>query len=83
MIDLYTEVFKYFFELSPETFFSTDLAERINLTQKAETLRKPAAINNAYFIEGNLSSTAIFDKIKYALKLFNVEEELSIKYIEE
>ncbi|AEC17690.1 hypothetical protein UMN179_01673 [Gallibacterium anatis UMN179] len=83
MIDLYTEVFKYFFELSPETFFSTDLAEKINLTQKAEALRKPAAINNAYFIEGNLSSTAICDKIKYALKLFNVEEELSIKYIEE
>ncbi|KAA6329079.1 hypothetical protein EZS27_022079 [termite gut metagenome] len=82
---LYIEVFRQLFELQPETFFTTELAQRIGLSKNIEEghLRKPAAINDTYFIETNMDSTAKFDKIKLALTFFDIEDELIIKYAEE
>lgn len=80
---LYTEVFKTLFELQPETFYSTDLFERIGLVkgeQARDSLREPVEISENYFIESNLDSNAKFARIKYALSVFNMEDELSIKY---
>lgn len=82
---LYTEVVKQLFEFQPETFFKTDLGERIGLTKtKTPTNpRQPIQINDTYFIEGNLDSVSKFDRIKHALTIFEMEDELTIKYTDE
>lgn len=81
---LYVEVFKQLFDLQPETFFTTDLAEKITLTKspKDGNPRQPVQINDTYFIESNIDSISKFDKIKYALTIFDSEDELTIKYAE-
>lgn len=81
---LYVEVFKQLFDLHPETFFTTDLAEKITLTKnpKEGKPRQAIAINNTYYIEGNIDNIGKFERIKYALTIFNSEEELTIKYSE-
>ena len=79
---LYVEVFKQLFELQPETFFTTDLAEKITLTKnpKEGNPRQAVAINDNYFIEGNIDNVGKFEKIKHALTIFDSEDELTIKY---
>lgn len=82
---LYVEVFKQLFDLQPETFFTTDLAEKVTLTKnpKEGTPRQPVQINDTYYIEGNIDNIGKFDKIKYALTVFDSEDELTIKYAEQ
>ena len=79
---LYAEVFKQLFDSQPETFFTTDLAEKLTLTKDPENgaLRQPVKINDNYYIEGNLDSNGKFERIKYALSKFGFEDELLIKY---
>lgn len=79
---LYGEVFRQLFELQPETFFKTDLGAKIGLTESPVpgNPRQPLAINDSYFIEGNLDNNGKFVRLKYALTLFRLEDELSIKY---
>ena len=81
---LYVEVFKQLFELQPETFFTTDLAEKITLTKnpKEGNLRQAVPMNDTYFIEGNIDNIGKFEKIKHALTIFDSEDELTIKYEE-
>ena len=81
---LYVEVFKQLFELQPEIFFTTDLAEKITLTKnpKEESPRQAVPINDTYFIEGNIDNIGKFEKIKHALTIFDSEDELTIKYAE-
>jgi len=81
---LYVEVFKQLFELQPETFFTTDLAEKITLTKKPKegNPRQAVAINDTYYIEGNIDNIGKFEKIKHALTIFDSEDELTIKYAE-
>lgn len=79
---LYVEVFKKLFELQPDTFFTTDLGNRIGLTKHSaeENTRQAIPINDTYFIEGNLDNIGKFDRIKQALRIFDFEDELTIKY---
>lgn len=79
---LYMEIFKQLFELQPETFFTTELSEKINLTKTPveANLRQAYQINQTYFIEAHMSNAEKFNKIKYALSLFDLEDELTIKY---
>lgn len=79
---LYVEVFKELFDLQPETFFTTELATRISLTKnpKEDSLRQSVAINDTYFIEANIDSMGKFSRIKQALTIFEIEDELTIKY---
>jgi hypothetical protein len=81
---LYVEVFRQLFDLQPETFFTTDLADKITLTKnpKEGNPRQPVAINDTYFIEGNIDNISKFEKIKHALTIFDSEDELTIKYAE-
>lgn len=81
---LYVEVIRQLFNLQPETFFSTDLAERLSLTKKPDEfgLRTPIAINETYYIETNIDNIGKFDRIKQALIYFDSEDELTIKYAE-
>ena len=82
---LYAEVFRQLFELEPETFFSTDLGDKIVLTKSTlkDNLRQAIKINDTYYIEGNVNNSVKFERIKYALTIFNSEDELVIKYAEE
>lgn len=79
---LYLEVFKKFFEIQPETFFTTDIGGRIGLTKNPDEngLRQPASINDTYFIESNIDSNGKFERIKQALSILDFEDELTIKY---
>jgi uncharacterized protein with ParB-like and HNH nuclease domain len=79
---LYTEVFKQLFDLQPSTFFTSEIGTRIGLTKNptAGNPRQPIAINDTYFIEGNLDNVNKFDRIKQALTVFDLEDELTIKY---
>ena len=81
---LYVEVFKQLFDLQPETFFTTDLAERISIPQntKEGNPRPALKINDTYFIEGNIDNIGKFDRMKHALSIFDSEDELIIKYAE-
>lgn len=80
---LYVEVLKQLFDLQPETFFTTDLAPRIVLTKNPDELRQSAPINDTYFIETNIDNMGKFERLKKALTIFDLEDELSIKYSEE
>jgi hypothetical protein len=82
---LHVEVFKQLFELQPETFFTSEIGPRIGLTKNPVegSHRQPIAINDTYFIEGNLDNIGKFDRIKQALTLLNLEDELTIKYVNE
>ena len=82
---LYVEVFKQLFDLQPETFFTSDLGEKISLSKNPnkESHRQIVELNETYFIEGNIDNIGKFDRIKYALNLFGFEDELIIKYSEE
>ena len=77
---LYVEVVKALFELHPQTFFTSDLAERVGLTKEPQALRQAAPINDTYYIEANHDSKNKFDRIKRALTVFDFEDELLIKY---
>ncbi len=79
---LYVEVFKQLFELQPETFFTTELGNRIGLTKHSleGNLRQAIPINDTYSIEGNLDNISKFDRIKQALIIFDFGDELTIKY---
>lgn len=81
---LYLEVLKQLFDLQPETFFTTDLAEKITLTKEPKEgyPRQALPLTDTYFIEGNIDNIGKFDKIKHALKIFGFEDELTIKYSE-
>lgn len=81
---LYLEVFKQLFDIQPETFFTTDLAEKITLTKdpKEGNPRQAIPINDTYFIEGNIDNMGKFEKMKHALTIFDSEDELIIKYAE-
>lgn len=78
--ELYVHVIKTLFELQPDTFFATDLSETVELTTEKEKLILAAQINEAYYIESNLSNTTKFERMKHALSLFNCEDDLLIKY---
>lgn len=79
---LYIEVFKQLFDLQPETFFTSEIGNRISLTKnpKEDGLRQAVSISDTYFIEANIDNVGKFDRIKQALTIFGFEDELMIKY---
>jgi len=80
--DLYSHVIKTLFDLEPKTFFTTDLEEKIFLTKDKSQLRQPLQIHETYYVEANLDSNNKFNRIKHALSIFNLEDELFIKFDE-
>ena len=81
---LYAEIFKQLFDLQPETFFTSDLAVKLALTNSPteESPRQKIWISDKYCIEGNMDSQSKFERIKFALTIFGFEDELFIKYAE-
>jgi uncharacterized protein with ParB-like and HNH nuclease domain len=79
---LYLEVFKKLFAQQPETFFTSEVGEKIGLTTNSNEygLEQPVALNDTYFMEGNWNNMRKFERIKLALTVFGFEDELFIKY---
>jgi len=82
VLELYLSVFRELFEARPEAFFSSpDLKEKIRLTDKKENkLWSPALVNGTHYIETRFSNEDKFKRIKMALALFDMEDELTVKY---
>lgn len=79
---LYIEVFRQLFDLQPETFFTSEIGQKISLSKNfdEDSLRQPVKLNDTYSIESQLTNEAKFDRIKQALTIFGFEDELVIKY---
>jgi hypothetical protein len=77
---LYSEVMVTLFDLHPQTFFTSDLAEKLYLTKDHKKLRQPVQLNETYFIESTFDNRAKFERIKRALTVYGFEDELTIKY---
>ncbi len=77
---LYAHVVKTLFEIQPQSFFASDIGERINLTKYSSELRQALAINDTYFIENNYDSRSKVERIKHILTHLDLEDELTIKY---
>jgi len=67
------EGMKTLFYLHPQTFFTSDLAEKLSLTKDAKTYRQALPINETYFIESNLDSSGNFSRVKRALTVYDFE----------
>lgn len=83
--DFYVSVFKQLFELSSELFFTTGLRERIMLVSdiNIERLERDyEKLNDTYYLYTNIVNSTKFDRIKEALTMLGLEDELSIKYAE-
>ena len=82
---LYIEVFTRLFDLQPETFFTSEIADRLSLTKTpdANGLRQAVSISETYFIEANIDNMGKFDRIKKALTSFGFDDELSFNYTDE
>ncbi len=79
---LYQYVVRQIFELAPEEFLHK-LKDKLQITTDSTKLRNPKKIDETYFIESNISSLVIFDRIKLILSTFGFEDELIIKYHEQ
>jgi len=81
--ELYEYVLSFLFKEQPEVFFNTDLGEKVKLTNQKDQLRQPLPLSEVYFIEANHSNKAKFERLKYALTIFGITDELFIKYAPE
>jgi uncharacterized protein with ParB-like and HNH nuclease domain len=79
---LYVEVIRQLFDLQPETFFTSDIGQRISLSKNPveDNLRQAVSLNDTYFIESHMDNESKFARIKQALTIFGFEDELIIKY---
>ncbi|MDR2423975.1 MAG: DUF262 domain-containing HNH endonuclease family protein [Prevotellaceae bacterium] len=85
MVEYYVEIFKRLFELQPRKFFTTDLGNRIGLSKLGEesALRRAVPVNDTYFVEAPYLTKDLFNRIKYALTIFELEDELMVKYAQQ
>lgn len=80
---LYQEVMKKLYELDSKLFFTTDLHSKLDIRKETENLRRFFPLGDSYFMEYNLSNIDKFNRLKYALEVFDCKDELIIKYHEE
>ncbi|MDR0308148.1 MAG: DUF262 domain-containing HNH endonuclease family protein [Chitinispirillales bacterium] len=81
---LFCNIFKQLFDLQPESFFNTPIKDRINLSNKIEVYENKAyeQLNDTYFMCTNYTNAEKIDRIKEALSILKLEDELFIKYAE-
>lgn len=78
--DLYSLVMRELYARNPEPFFASSLRDRLRLSKNVSDCRSAIELHEGYFIEGNLSSLAKFERIQEALTLFDAEDDLTIRY---
>ena len=80
-IELLEKVGKYLFDIEPNTFFTTDLKQKMKLTKVQSELSRPVSISPSYFIEGHGNANAILNRIKKILTAYQLYEELYIRFV--
>jgi hypothetical protein len=75
---MYSYVIKSLFERNAQLLI--DNQDILKITRKEEDFRYPGTVANGYFIEYNLDSKSKFNVLKGLLSLFELEDELLIKY---
>lgn len=82
MSKIYTSIISQLIELEPNIVLNPSLARKINLVniKRENELRTPAKINDDYCIETNINNNEKLDRIKFALEILKLEDELFIKF---
>ena len=82
MSKIYTSIIIQLIELEPNIVLNPSLARKINLVniKRENELRAPAKINDDYCIETNINNNEKLDRIKFALEILKLEDELFIKF---
>ena len=75
---MYSYVIEKLFEKNTELLISNP--DTLKITRNAADFRSPQEITNGYFIETNTDSPTKFNGLKRLLTLFELEDELIIKY---
>ena len=78
---MYFYVLEKLYIKNPEYFLS--LTESISVSREEGVFRTPQHLINGYFVEANLSNLMKFGILKRLLKLYDLEDELMIKFVEE
>lgn len=78
--NLCKEIFVRLLERDGVFLAKGDNAQKIGLTQYPEKLRSPVKVNEKWYMEGNTSSVVKMDRLKLALELFDLRDELLISY---
>lgn len=79
-LDMYLFVLRALFATNPDPFFATELLEKLRVTKHESACRQPAKLNDTYFIEINLSNPMKLERLKFALSVYDAEDDLIIKY---
>ncbi|MCL2722721.1 MAG: HNH endonuclease family protein, partial [Treponema sp.] len=79
---IYKIILSQLYELQPQSFLESKLAERLMFVSKDNPKKpsRPIPLDGTYVVEGNLSSIAILQNLKIVLSRFNLEDEVVIKY---
>ena len=75
---MYFYVITKLFERNPTLHLSND--EGLKITRNSSDFRAAQSLENGYFIESNIDSPSKFSMLKRLLILFEMEDELIIKY---
>jgi uncharacterized protein with ParB-like and HNH nuclease domain len=75
---MYVYVIQKLYEKNPQLLLKSIGVFKI--TRNVEDFRTPQELDNGYFIESNLDSNSKFVSLKRLLNLFELEDELVIKY---
>ena len=76
--DMYYLVIKKLFEKNAQLLI--DNQDILKITRNIDDFRAPQKLDNGYFIESNLANNSKFRRLKKLLTLFELEDELVIKY---
>ena len=75
---MYYYVIKKLYDKNPELLISNNV--NFKISRNSSDFRAPQDLINGYYIEANIDSESKFSYLKRLLTLFNLEEELLIKY---
>ena len=77
---MYQHVLQELYNLNPELLLNNDI---LKITHNKEDFRSHGEIGTGYYVEYNIDSNTKFNIIKKLLTLYDLEDELRIKYAEE
>ncbi|WP_373516994.1 DUF4268 domain-containing protein [Pricia sp.] len=75
--NMYSHVLQELYTINTELFLSNDI---LRISRDKEEFRSAQEITNRYYVEFNIDSDTKFNILKKLLSLFDLEEELLIKY---
>lgn len=76
---MYFYVIRNLYEKNSQLLVSNQ--DLLKITRESSDFRAPHEVVNGWFIEANIDSNSKFGILKKALSLFEIEDELSIKYL--